>query len=163
MYMLKLLFQKVQIRPIWGSWENSRPPGALLKITAWGQVEASGPLCAREETDDHPPWLTAQDRNVAASFTESSLNLKALTLFIPCYKNIKTLAWKEKTRYMNPPSSRIAGHLNKAPLKIQSLSLLIGFGIDRQPKCWCLFRFHCLSPTRPSKQRQGLNLYGRFI
>ena len=30
------------------SWENSRPPGALLKITAWGQVKASGPLCSRK-------------------------------------------------------------------------------------------------------------------
>ena len=30
---------------------------------------------------------------------------------------------------MNPPSSQIAGHLNKAPVKIQSLSLFIGFGM----------------------------------
>ena len=30
------------------SWENSGPPGALLKITAWGQVKASGPLCSRK-------------------------------------------------------------------------------------------------------------------
>ena len=39
-----------------GSWENSRPPGALLKMTAWGHGEASGPLCSRE-------------RQTAASFT----------------------------------------------------------------------------------------------
>ena len=42
---------------------------------------------------------------------------------------------------MNPPSSQIAGHLNKAPIKIQVLSLLIGFGSDRQPKRWRLFWF----------------------
>ena len=43
---------------------------------------------------------------------------------------------------MNPPSSQITSHLNKAPIKIQLLSLLIGFGSDRQPECQCLFRFH---------------------
>ena len=31
-----------------------------------------------------------------------------------------------------PADSQIAGHLNKAPIKIQSLSLLIGSGSDRQ-------------------------------
>ena len=40
---------------------------------------------------------------------------------------------------MNPPSSQIAGHLNKAPIKIESLSLLIGFGSDRQPECEFFF------------------------
>ena len=52
--MLKFLFQKLQIdkaHPV--SWENSPPPGALLMITAWGQVEASGPLCYRER--QRPP------------------------------------------------------------------------------------------------------------
>ncbi|KAM5294054.1 phospholipid phosphatase-related protein type 5 isoform 1-T1 [Glossophaga mutica] len=45
----KLLFQKLQIDKAHpASWENGRPPGALLKITAWGQVEASRPLCSRE-------------------------------------------------------------------------------------------------------------------
>ena len=34
---------------------------------------------------------------------------------------------------MNLPSSWITSHLNKVPIKIQSLSLLIGFGSDRQP------------------------------
>ena len=67
-----------------GTWENSRPPGALLKITAWGQLEAPGPLCSRERQMTTRLWeqLTAQDRNVATSFTQSSLNLKALTA--PC-------------------------------------------------------------------------------
>ena len=42
---------------------------------------------------------------------------------------------------MNLPASQIAGRLNEAPIKIQSLSLLIGFGSDRQPELQCLFRF----------------------
>ena len=46
---------------------------------------------------------------------------------------------------MSPPSSQINRHLNKAPIKIQSLSLLIGFGSDRQPECQCLFQFHILA------------------
>ena len=49
MHMLKLLFQKLQIRPVLALERDSPPPGALLKITAWGQLEASGPLCSREE------------------------------------------------------------------------------------------------------------------
>ena len=43
---------------------------------------------------------------------------------------------------MNPPSSQIASQLNKVPIKIQSLSLLIGFGSDKQPELRCLFQFH---------------------
>ena len=100
MYMLKLLFQKLWIdKALPGSWENSWPPGALLKITTWGQLEASRPLCSRERQTT-VPWeqLTAQDRNVAASFTQSSLNLKALTA--PClFPVMKSLAWKEKGRW----------------------------------------------------------------
>ena len=71
--MLKLLFQKLQIDKAHpGSWENSRPPGALLKVTtAWGQVEASGAFVFQGETETTRPWeqLPAQDRNVAVSFT----------------------------------------------------------------------------------------------
>ena len=98
MHMLNLLFQKLQIRPILAPGRDSQPPGALLKITAWGQVEASGPLCPRERQTTTRPWeqLTAQDGNVAASFAQSSLSLKALTA--PClFPVIKSLAWKEKT------------------------------------------------------------------
>ena len=60
---------------------------------------------------------------------------------------------------MNPPSSGIAGHLNKVPIKIQSLSLLTGFNSDRQPECWCLFRFHyhmdslAFSASEPSQKK----------
>ena len=55
---------------------------------------------------------------------------KPLTLFIPWCKNVG-LERKDKMVYqgMNPPSSQIAGHLNKVPIKIQSLSLLIGLGM----------------------------------
>ena len=70
--MLKLLFQKLQIDKAHpGSWENSRPPGALLKITTRGQVEASGAFVFQGETETTRPWeqLPAQDRNVAVSFT----------------------------------------------------------------------------------------------
>ena len=61
---------------------------------------------------------------------------------------------------MNPPSSQITGHLNKAPIKIQCLSLLIGVGSDRQPECQCLFWFHpgpCLSnaSAKPGKDHTG--------
>ena len=45
---------------------------------------------------------------------------------------------------MNPPSSQVAGHLNKVPIEIQSLSLLIGVGSDRQPEPRCLLWFHIL-------------------
>ena len=151
MYMLKLLFQKLQIDKAHpGSRKNSRAPEALLKITAWGQVEASG-LCVpgrdrRRQTTTCPcEQLAAQDRNVAVSFTWSSLNFKTphCTLFIPCYKNLG-LERKDKMvcSGMNPPSSQIAGHLNQAPINIQLLSLLIRFGSDRQPEHRCLFQFH---------------------
>ena len=69
MHMLKLLFQILQIRPILAP-GKSRLPGAPLKITTWGQVEASGLLCSRDRQRTTGPWeqLTAQDRNVAVSF-----------------------------------------------------------------------------------------------
>ena len=42
---------------------------------------------------------------------------------------------------MNLPSSQITSHLNNVPIKIQLLSLLIGFGSDRQPEPQCRFWF----------------------
>ena len=63
MHMLKLLFQKLQIRPILAPGRDSRPPGTLLKTTAWGQVEASSggiqAIVFQGETDNHPPLGTA--------------------------------------------------------------------------------------------------------
>ena len=150
MYMLKLLFQKLQIDKVHpGSWENSRPPGALLTITAWGQVETSAPLCSRELQQTTCPWeqLTAQNKNSCCSFfclilPELQNPSPHSPLFIPCYKNLG-LERKCETVLLgvNPPSSQIASHLNKAFIKIQSLSLFIGFCSDRQPKRPCLFWF----------------------
>ena len=105
--MLKLLFQQLQIDKIHpGSWENSIPPGTGLKITwgtakdyCWGQLEASRPLCSWGRPTTTRPWeqLTAQDRNVAASFTQASLSLKVLTT--PCLFPVIKI-WPEKRRKM---------------------------------------------------------------
>ena len=67
MYMLKLLFQKLQ------SWLLGK------QLTSWGTgkdylpetTRGNWPLCSRERQTTTRPWeqLTAQDRNVAASFT----------------------------------------------------------------------------------------------
>ena len=88
----------------------------------------------------------------------SSLNFKTPyhTLFIPGYKNLG-LEREDKMvcEGMNPPSSQIAGHLNKGPIKIQPLSLLIGFGSDGQPQHRCLFRFPILAT--PPGQTLGLS------
>ena len=59
MHMLKLLSQKLQIKPILALGRDSLPLGALLKITAW---ETSGGIWAivfQGETDYHPPLGTA--------------------------------------------------------------------------------------------------------
>ena len=55
MYMLKHLFQKLQIRLVLAPGRNSQPPGALLKITTWAQLEASGPLCSRKRQTTTTP------------------------------------------------------------------------------------------------------------
>ena len=67
MYMLKLLFQKLQIRPILAPGRNSPPPEALVNVTAWGQVEASGPLRSRERQMTTHSWeqLTVQGEYTA--------------------------------------------------------------------------------------------------
>ena len=101
MYMLKLLFQQLQITPLVSlqniflhksSWLLGKQP------TSWGTAKddhlgTTGGIRAfvfQGETDATCPWeqLTARGRNVAASFTQSSLNFKAphRTLFIPWYK-----------------------------------------------------------------------------
>ena len=71
MHILKLLFEKLQIRPILAPGSDSQPPGALLEITTWGQVEASSPLCSRERQMTTSPLeqLSAQDKNAAVTFT----------------------------------------------------------------------------------------------
>ena len=59
MHMLKLLFQELQIRPILAPRRHSRPPGVLLKITAWGTSRGIRAIVFPEETD-HPPLGTAK-------------------------------------------------------------------------------------------------------
>ena len=76
-----------------GSWENSRPPGALLKIITWGQLEASGPLCSRERQMTAGPWeqLPNCPGQECCSFFHLILpesQSPHRTLFIPWYKNV---------------------------------------------------------------------------
>ena len=101
MYRLKLLFQKLQIRSVLAPGKTAdllEHCRRLLPGDNWS-IRA---FVFQREMDDHMtthPWeqLTAQGRNVAASFTQSSLNFKALTA--PClFPATKMLAWKEKTR-----------------------------------------------------------------
>ena len=71
---------------------------------------------------------------------------------------------RRSVRAHNPPFSQIAGHLNKVPIKIQSLSLLIGSGgvtgstnVDFssfEPRSRCLFtpaqKHGCTQPQAAS-------------
>ena len=64
---------------------------------------------------------------------------------LPTPSSYKKSVWNEMLRWFwrarNLPSSQITSHLNKVPIKIQSLSPLIGSGSNRQHKHW-LFLFH---------------------
>ena len=66
MHMLKLLFQKLQIKPILAPRRDSWPPGAPLKITAWGTSGGIRAMVFQGETDDTPlpQQLAAQGENV---------------------------------------------------------------------------------------------------
>ena len=70
MYMLKAFVSETTDKACPGKTADLLP-GALLKITSWEQLEASRPLCSRERQMITDSWeqLTAQDRNVATSFT----------------------------------------------------------------------------------------------
>ena len=74
------------------------------------------------------------------------------TPFLHFFLLIKKTGFKcnvrQPFRTHNPPYSQIAGHLNKSHTKIQSLSLLLGSGSDRQHKC-PLFQFHKELETYP--------------
>ena len=74
MHMLKLLFQKLQIRPILAPGRNSQPPGALLKmyhLGTSGGIQAFVFQCSRERQTTTHAWeqLTAQGENPVVSFT----------------------------------------------------------------------------------------------
>ena len=91
MYMLKLLFQKLQIRPSW-----------LLgkQLTSWGTAKDDRPgttggfqaFGIRGQTDDHPPLGTAncpgQERCSFFHLIIPASQSPHHTLFIPWYKNI---------------------------------------------------------------------------
>ena len=74
MHMLKLLFQKLQIRPALAPGRDSQPPGGTAKgdclRTSWG-IRV---IMFQEETDDRPPWeqLTAPGENAAVFFHQIS-------------------------------------------------------------------------------------------
>ena len=59
MHTLKLLFQKLQIRPILAPGRDSQPFGALLEITLWGTRGGIRAIVFQGETDNHPPLGTA--------------------------------------------------------------------------------------------------------
>ena len=152
MYMLKLLFQKLQIRPVLAPGETADLLGHCWRLPPPGDHKRhlAGPLSSSQRP---PPQLTANCLECCSFFhlilPESQSPHP--TLFIPCYKKSGLeREGKMVCQGMNPPSSQIAGHLNKAPIKIQSLSLLIGFGSDRQPECRCLFQFHLYRPWGPA-------------
>ena len=143
MYMLKLLFQKLQ------SWLLGKQP------TSWGTAKhyplgtnwSHPDLCVPGRDRGPLPLGTANcpGRGCCSFFylILPEFQSPRYTLFIPGYKKSALEREEKMVCYgMNPPSSRITGHLNKAPTKIWSLSLLIVFGSDRQPERWCLFRFH---------------------
>ena len=57
--MLKLLFQKLQIRPILALGRDSGPPGAPLKITTQGTSGGIWTIVFQGETDHRPTLGTA--------------------------------------------------------------------------------------------------------
>ena len=72
MNMLKLLFQKLQIRPIHpGSWEKQPASWGTAKDYRLGTSGGIRAFVFQGQTDTTSPWeqLTAQDRNVAVSST----------------------------------------------------------------------------------------------
>ena len=107
MHMLKLLFQELQVWPTTLG-RDSQPSGAHLETTK--------PLCSRErQKTTHLGLLTTQGENAAVF----------LNLVFPEFQNPSL----HLVYSLNLSSSQIAGHLHKALIKIQSLSLLIGFGM----------------------------------
>ena len=68
MYMLKLLFQKLQIGPSWllGRQLTSWSAAKDYRLGTSGGIQA---IVFRGAANDHLPLGTAQDRNVAVSST----------------------------------------------------------------------------------------------
>ena len=93
------------------------------------------------DKDDHHPGRRWKN---AAAFTWLTfpLNSKPLTYtFLLLVKRVG-LKWKlRRSLSVHNPPPQIAGHLSKAPTKIQSLPVRIGSGSGRQHELW-LFWFH---------------------
>ena len=97
--MLKLLFQKLQIRPILAPGKAADLLGHLLKITAWGQLEASGPLCSGRKRRPAPQLTANCPRQENSNFFHLILP-ESQSPHAPClFPVIKSLAWKEKGRW----------------------------------------------------------------
>ena len=147
MYMVKLLFQKLQIRPILAPGRDSQPPGALLKATTWGQVEASRPLCSRErQTINHPSLGTANcPAQECCSFFHlicpEFQNLSPHIVY-SCYENVglerkcRMVFFRVWTRhFLGSPAVWI-----KHPQSFNPCLHLLGLARDRWHKLRCLFQ-----------------------
>ena len=108
-------------------------------VPEWGSIVQHIAKDHPQDTDERMLQLLLQ----LLSDWFFSLNSKPLSYtFLLLMKRV-SLKWKlrRSVRVQNPPSSQIASHLSKAPIKIQSLVLLIGSGSDRQHELRH-FRFH---------------------
>ena len=106
-----------------------------------------GETCAAQGTEQES---LGKDERMLGKLLDCSfylMNSNPITYFFPelqtpyvhfsfPYKKVD-LIWDVRWSFKihNPPSSQITSHLNKAPIKIQSLSLLIGSGSDKQHEC----------------------------
>ena len=117
-----------------------------------GTPQAVPPLCPRSTVSNQDGiWaLVFRDRERITDermlrpfiWLNFSLNYQPLAyIFLLLIKRV-SLKWnvRRSLKVHNPLSSQIAGHLNTVPIGIQSLSLLIGSGSDREHQCR-LFRF----------------------
>ena len=110
-------------------------------------IVLQGEMSTAQDTHKVNRWKNA----VAFIWLTFSLNSKPLIKRVGLKWNVR-----RSLRVHNPPSSQITGHLNKVPIEIKSLSLLIGSGGDRQHK-HRLFRFH-YNPVLSRSSRESLAL-----
>ena len=117
-------------------------PQGACKPSRWYLSQGAPGWDAQDTDEDHHPGHRCKN---AAAFIwlAFSLNSKLLTCTFLFLINKVSLKWnlRRSVRIHNPSSSQISGCLNKAPIQIQSLSLLIRSGGDRQHACQ-IFWFH---------------------
>ena len=103
MCIWKLLFQKLQIRPVLAPGRNSQAPGAPLKMYHLGTSGGIQAFVFQGETDDHPPLGMANcPGQECCSFFHPVLaesQSPHCTLFIPHYKK-SGLEREEKMVYL---------------------------------------------------------------